>query len=103
MAKIYLDTNVWCRPFDNPSKRIIREAEAFFAILERAFAKRFNIVGSVVLDVEVGNIEEEKKKVAVEELMSIFISQKVFDVSESKQKEIKDSIGLKIPDASHLA
>jgi len=34
------------------------------------------------LDVEVGNIEEGKKKVAVEGLMSTSVSQKVLEVSE---------------------
>jgi len=102
MKRIYLDTNVWCRPFDKPSKRILKEVEAFFEILEGASAKRYTLIGSVVLDVEVGNIEKEEKKVAVEGLMSLFISQKVLEVSESEQREIRKSMGLKIPDASHI-
>ncbi|MCK4475664.1 MAG: hypothetical protein KAU16_02960 [Methanophagales archaeon] len=62
MKRIYLDTNVWCRPFDKPSKRISKEVEAFFEILEGASAKRYSLIGSVILDVEVGNIEKEEKK-----------------------------------------
>ncbi len=103
MKRIYLDTNVWCRPFDKPSERISKEVEAFFEILEDVLAGRYVLIGSVVLDVEVGNIEKEEKKVAVEGLMSIFIAQKVLEVSESEQREIKKSVGLKIPDATHIA
>ncbi len=33
MKRIYLDTCVWCRPFDEPSQRVTEEAEAFFRIL----------------------------------------------------------------------
>lgn len=98
-----MDTNVWCRPFDKPSERISKEVEAFFKILEDASAKKYTLIGSVVLDVEVGNIEKEEKKVAVEGLMSLFISQKVLEVSKSEQGEIRKSVGLKIPDASHIA
>jgi len=103
MRRIYLDTNVWCRPFDKPSERISKEVEAFFVILEEASSKRYTLIGSVVLDVEVGNIEKEEKKVAVEGLISLFTSQKVLEVSESEQREIRKSVGLKVPDASHIA
>ena len=74
MQRIYLDTNVWCRPFDKPSERISKEVDAFFEILQETSLKRYTLTGSVVLDVEVGNIEEEEKKVAVEGLVSAFIS-----------------------------
>lgn len=102
MKRIYLDTNVWCRPFDKPSERISKEVDAFFEILEDASAKRYTLIGSVVLDVEVGNIEKEEKKVAVEGLISIFTSQKVLEVSESGQRELRKLVGLKLPDASHI-
>lgn len=103
MKKIYLDTNVWCRPFDRHSERISKEVEAFFEILKEASSKRYTLTGSVVLDVEVGNIEEEEKKIAVEGLVSAFISQKVLEISESEQREIMRSTGLKVSDATHIA
>jgi predicted nucleic acid-binding protein len=103
MKRIYLDTNVWCRPFDTSSERISKEVDAFFEILQDASLKRCTLTGSVVLDVEVGNVEEEEKKVAVEGLVSAFISQKILEVSESEVREIMSSTGLKIPDASHIA
>nr|CBH37929.1 conserved hypothetical protein [uncultured archaeon] len=102
MKRIYLDTNLWCRPFDKPSERITKEVNAFFEILEGASAKRYTLIGSVVLDAEVGIIEKEEKKVAVEGLISIFTSQKILEVSESEQREISKSMGLKLPDAYHI-
>ncbi|ATZ61534.2 MAG: PIN domain-containing protein [Methanosarcinales archaeon Met12] len=102
MLKIYLDTNVWGRPFDAPSQRIINETNAFFKILERGFEGELTIVGSVVLDVEVGNMEEVEKKTAIEQLLALLVSEKIYDVSISKLKEIK-LMGLKLPDASHIA
>jgi predicted nucleic acid-binding protein len=36
-------------------------------------------------------------------LISLFTSQKVLEVSESEQREIRKSVGLKVPDASHIA
>jgi len=100
---IYLDTNVWERPFDKPSKRIIREANALFSILEKVFKGKLTIMSSVILDVEVGNIEDREKKRATEQLITLFASQKVYTISNSKTREIKEITGLKLPDAAHLA
>lgn len=100
---IYLDTNVWSRPFDRPSKRIIEETIAFFGILERAFKGELKIVSSVVLEAEISNIDDRDKKVATERLMAMFSSKKVYTISSSKVREIKESTGLKLPDAAHLA
>jgi len=41
MKRIYLDTCVWCRPFDEPSHRVTEEAEAFFKILQSVDEKRY--------------------------------------------------------------
>ncbi len=40
MKRIYLDTNVWCRPFDKPSERISKEVEAFLKSIGRSFLKK---------------------------------------------------------------
>ena len=100
---IYLDTNVWSRPFDRPSKKIIEESIAFFGILERAFKGELKIVSSVVLEAEVSNIDNRDKKAATEQLITMFSSKKVYTISSSQVREIKESTGLKLPDAAHLA
>lgn len=53
--KVYLDTCVYCRPFDDQSqRRIARETEAFVSILESSLV----VVGSDVLDDEISQIEK---------------------------------------------
>jgi len=84
MSKVYLDANVWSRPFDRPSPRVIDETDAFFKILEKAVEGRLTIVDSVALDVEIGNIENPEKKAATEELIGLFASEKIYDISASK-------------------
>ncbi len=103
MARIYLDTNVWSRAFDKPSQRIIEETNAFFNILEKSYADKLAIVGSVVLDVEVGRRRNLEKMAATQRLMAIFISEHIHDISASKIWKIKEATRLKLPDATHIA
>jgi len=103
MLKIYLDTNVWCRPFDDPSKRVVEETNAFLKILEMAYESRFNISGSIILDIEIDRIEGEEKRKAIRQLIPLFISEKEYEISETNLNEIKSTIHLCFPDASHLA
>jgi len=103
MLKIYLDTNVWCRPFDAPSKRVVEETNAFLKILEMTYEGRFNILGSIILDIEIDRIEGEEKRKAIRQLIPLFISEKEYEISEILLKEIKSTIHLSLPDAAHLA
>ncbi|MDI6655435.1 MAG: hypothetical protein QME59_06070 [Candidatus Hydrothermarchaeota archaeon] len=56
---------MWSRPFDVPSERTVKEAEAFFKILEKAFRGELIIIGSVVLDIEVENTKETEIKLVM--------------------------------------
>ena len=103
MPRVYVDTNVWCRVFDRPSKRVIEETDAFFKILEESYEGRMEIVGSVVLDMEVGKIERLEKRVVVERLIAVFVSERVHKIRRSEIEEIKKLTGLKFADAAHLA
>lgn len=103
MLRIYLDTNVWSRPFDAPSERIAKEAEAFFKILEKALTGELVIIGSVVLGIEVENTKETEIKNEVIRLIDKFTYEKVYDISERIQKKVKELTKLKLPDATHIA
>ncbi|MFQ6137473.1 MAG: type II toxin-antitoxin system VapC family toxin [Candidatus Hydrothermarchaeales archaeon] len=103
MLKIYLDTNVWSRPFDKPSQRMIEETNAFFDILEKSYKGSLAIVGSLVLDVEVGRTENLEKRAVTERIIAIFVSEHFQDIPSSKVREIKEATELKLPDATHLA
>jgi predicted nucleic acid-binding protein len=103
MKRIYLDTCVRCRPFDEPSQRVKEEAEAFFTILQGVDEKRFLILGSVVLDDELFEIRDGRKRAVVVELMSRAIAERITVISESKQEELKRATGVEDEDAFHLA
>lgn len=104
MLRIYLDTNVWSRPFDEQiSERIVEETEAFFKILEGIYyQRRYEVIGSPILEDEIEQIEEKEKRKAVKALADIFVSEKIKELSKSLQGEIK-TLGLKDKDALHLA
>jgi hypothetical protein len=75
MTRIYLDTCVWCRPFDEPSQRVTEEAEAFFRIVRLVNEEEVVITSSVVLDDEIDMIRGDEKREAVNE----FVSRAVFE------------------------
>ncbi len=103
MLKIYLDSNVWSRVFDSPSEKILAEADAFLRILQKSDEGKLAIVGSVVLDLEAGRMENPDKRSAAEQLLTLFASERVYDIPRAKMREIKETTGLKLPDAAHLA
>ncbi|MFQ5800644.1 MAG: hypothetical protein ACE5HH_02850 [Candidatus Hydrothermarchaeales archaeon] len=104
MARIYLDTNVWGRPFDEQREKKIREeSKAFFKILESCYyGQEHVIVGSLILDDEIEQIKDEGKKEAVKAIVDLFAAEKIDRFSKSLQREIKEA-GLKDKDALHLA
>ena len=60
---IYLDTNVYARPFDDQTQsRIQEEADAFLEIIEAVRANRIKLLCSDILDFEVHNILREEKR-----------------------------------------
>ena len=103
MLRIYLDTCAWGRPFDKPSERIIKETDAVFEILRWAKEGKLHIVGSVVLDVEVGRIESLEKRAVVQRIIELFVSEKTLQIPSAKVEEIIKATDLKLPDAAHLA
>jgi len=63
---IYLDTCIYCRPFDDQSQdRIAKETEAFAKILKLAELGKVIIVGSDVLSDELDEIVDTRKSMEV--------------------------------------
>lgn len=103
MLRIYLDTNMWGRPFDEQSLlRIKEEAKAFFKILEGIHQWKYEIIGSLILEDEIEQIEEREKREAVKTIVDLFVTEKIRKFSKSLQEEIK-LLGLKDKDAMHMA
>ncbi len=93
---------MWGRPFDDPSQvRIKEEAEAFFEILEGVHQRKYEIIGSLILDDEIEQIEEVQEKEAVKAIVNLFIGDKIRKFSKSFHEETK-LLGLKDKDAMHM-
>jgi len=104
MVKIYLDTCVWCRPFDEPRERILKESEALIEILGMADRGQIEILGSSILLAEVSFISSEEKREAVKALIRkvcrIFkVDRDVVELAE----EIMKNCGIDAVDAMHVA
>ena len=69
---IYLDTNVYSRPFDDQTQPDIQEeANAFLEIVREIEAERFALLCSDILEFEVHNILDKEKRAQVEDYLSL--------------------------------
>jgi predicted nucleic acid-binding protein len=104
MVKIYLDTCVWCRPFDKPTPRIIKEAEALHIILSLADEAKIEIVGSGIILFEASMIDAAEKRDAVFALIhkSVTIFAKTTEEVERLVAELM-KCELDSMDAAHIA
>jgi len=105
MLKIYFDTCVWCRPFDEPDEFIIREVEAIEMILDLHDHGEIKIVSSDLVISEASLISNERKRRAVIELIKSLSDDivKVDDVSINLAEKIKEDCNLTAVDALHVA
>jgi predicted nucleic acid-binding protein len=63
VERVYLDTNVYCRPLDNQSDNRIRaESEAFLEIVDAAENGRIEIVSSDYVKFEIEHITDPLKR-----------------------------------------
>jgi hypothetical protein len=66
IKRVYLDTCVWCRPFDDASnQRILEESNAFSEILRKVDTGELEIIGSSVLLAEINMITPKIKEETV--------------------------------------
>jgi hypothetical protein len=69
---IYLDTNVYSRPFDNQTQSTIQtEADALLTIIEAVKAEQLSLLSSNILLFEVHHIFNEEKRTKVMEYISL--------------------------------
>ena len=102
--KVYLDTSVYNRPFDDQSQSRVRlEAEAFLLILEKALSGVITIIGSSTLLYENSRnpFAERKERVA----SYLDVASNVIMVSDSiKNRALSLELsGIDPLDALHLA
>jgi predicted nucleic acid-binding protein len=102
---IYLDTNVYARPFDDQTQPAIQaEANAFLAILAAVKAGRLALLSSGILAFEVAQILSQDKRDKVEEYLlwrrqHIAQSDEVLDLGGLLERRCR----IRTRDALHVA
>jgi predicted nucleic acid-binding protein len=105
MVNIYLDVCCLSRPFDDHSHDRVRiESEAVLTIMQRSRQeRRWRLVGSEAVAVEISKIPDDDKKQKVSILSSML--QPVIAVTDAVEKRAcaLESFGFKPYDALHIA
>lgn len=71
MIRVYLDTCVWGRPFDDQSdKKILEETAAYFEIAWKIDSGEIEVVSSEVLFVELEDVSDENLREKIKLLVS---------------------------------
>lgn len=102
---IYLDTNVYSRPFDDQTQADIQaEANAFLEIIAEVQAKKLALLGSDILGFEVHNILSEEKRAKVKDYLGM-CNQHIESSEEMVNlgKEIQNNCHIRARDALHIA
>lgn len=102
---IYLDTNVYSRPFDDQTQmQIQEEANAFLEIIIAVKSDKLILVGSDILEFEVHNVLSEEKRTKIEDylgLWNLYIQTTEEVLNLGKRIESDCHIGAR--DALHVA
>lgn len=102
---IYLDTNVYARPFDDQTQiQIQEEANAFLEIIAEVESEKLILLGSDILDFEVHNVLSEEKRTKIESYISLCAAhigstEEVLDIGKS----IESNCAVRARDALHIA
>lgn len=103
--RVYLDTCVWCRPFDQPSPRIKREVQALRTLLRGADRGKVKLVGSPIIEMELEWLGNPEKREAAQKLVRKSMSEwslRVPAEAKTVQRRLQD-LGLAPMDALHIA
>lgn len=102
---IYLDTNVYSRPFDDQTQFAIQEeANAFLEIIQAVETEDLALICSDILVFEVDNILIEEKRARVRDYLSLCVkrigsSEKILELG----KRIQSDCVIRARDALHVA
>lgn len=102
--KVYLDICCFNRPFDDHAQDRVRlESEAVLTILEHARSRKWALMGSEVIDIEISKIPDDDLRCKINVLTGMkhkFIT--VNNDVEIRAKEL-EKLGFKSFDALHIA
>lgn len=102
---VYLDTNVYCRPFDDQGQeRIRREATAFVELIELVQEGKLDFLNSEILEFEIGRIKDQERRARVQSYLGL-CSVKLKSAEEQLElaSELERKCSLKGRDALHVA
>ncbi len=103
-VKVYLDTSVYNRPFDDQNQTRIRlETEAFLSILEKAVAGTIIIISSSALLYENNQNPFDERRERISSYLAI--ASKFIRLNDSTKKKalFLENIGIDPIDALHLS
>ena len=106
LLRIYLDNCCYNRLFDDRSNiKNYLEREAVLIIMQKAFDGEFELVGSDILQIEIGNISNLEKRKNVEGVYNALVADniEVNDSIEKRAVEIRELSNIKAFDSLHLA
>lgn len=106
MHRIYLDTNVYCRPRDDRlQKRIDREARAFEEIAGLKEEGKVTIVSSDYVKMEVGEIDDEEKREDITNFERVLCDLNFEHGNDSKAlaMELVKECNVRVLDALHIS
>ncbi len=103
--KIYMDSCCYNRPFDDQTQERIRlESEAILTILKRGQTGKYKIIGSSILELEIDQMHDERKKRNVSELYKVTnLSILYTDEIRERAREIVNMSNIKTFDSLHVA
>jgi len=102
---VYLDTNVYSRPFDDQEHSAIREeSDAFLWLISEVRGERLKLVSSDILLFEIANIFGEEKRTKIKPYLEL-CSAHIESADEILElgKTIQDKCRLKARDALHVS
>lgn len=102
--KIYMDVCCLNRPFDDQTQDKIRiESDAILAILSKCMQGQWHLLSSEVIDIEIGKIPDEWKKIKVYKLYSLAKENVMLNKIIIKRVYELQDFGLKAFDGLHVA
>ncbi len=103
-TKIYIDTSVYNRPFDDQSQpRICLETLAFIAIMQMIYSEDIELSISSVLKFENSRNPFQLRKKSVEKCICYAKYDRKVDIAIKNRAEALELKGIKSLDALHLA
>jgi predicted nucleic acid-binding protein len=102
--KVYLDTCCLNRPFDAPEQeRVLLEAEAILAIVQRCQNGKWSLVNSDALEFELEKISNSERAEQVTALLALAQTNLISSEAIENRAEVLINIGFKLYDALHIA